>query len=276
MPARRWELTEEEWARIARVRNEPMSLAAAARLLARRPSLIAEVARDLAANAKRGMWASSALVWLLDSERVRQQVPDAARGIGFTDEKPFLSALLPLLDPSFRVLDVGGGDGRISRHVAPLVKEVVVSDVSRTMVKEAAENLSWAGAVSTHLSNGYTLQPLVNASFDLTFAQGVLSYLDVNQGLALLDEMRRVTAPDGRIVVNAFTIDRPEWAAEQLEGVRTSALRGAFTGGLFRAYTGPQLEAMVRTAGFDVASATYGGETAQQRLPYIIVGGPIV
>lgn len=274
MKARRWEVTEEEWARVVRARDQPMSSRAAAGLLARRPSLIREVARDLVENAKRGMWGSSALVWALDSERVRQEVPDAARGIGFTDEAPFLSVLLPLVDSSARVLDVGGGDGRLSRHVAPLAREVVVSDVAPTMVKEAAENLAGTGNVSTHLSNGYTLQPLANASFDLVFAQGVLPYLDINQGLALLDEMRRVTKPDGRIVVNTFTIDRPEWAAAQLEGVRMSAARRRFTAGLFRAYTETQLEAMVRTVGFEVESTTYGDDPAKRRLPFIVIGGP--
>jgi ubiquinone/menaquinone biosynthesis C-methylase UbiE len=271
---RRWELTDEEWDRVNHIRAQPISSRAALKLLVRRPSLIREVTRDLIVNAKQGMWSSSALVWTLDSERVRQAVPDAARGVGFTDEKPFLSVLLPLVEDRARVLDVGGGDGRLSRHVAPVVEEIVVSDVAPTMLHEAAENLAAYPRASTHLSNGLTLEPLADKSFDLAFAQGVLPYLDVNQGLALLDEMRRVVKPDGRIVVNAFTIDRPEWAAAQLESVRRSAHRGRFSGGLFRAYCEAQLEAMVRTAGFEIETTTYAGETDKRRLPYIIVGGP--
>jgi 2-polyprenyl-3-methyl-5-hydroxy-6-metoxy-1,4-benzoquinol methylase len=50
--------------------------------------------------------------------------------------------LLPLVSADARVLDVGGGDGRLSRHVAPVAREVVVSDVSATMVREAGENLA--------------------------------------------------------------------------------------------------------------------------------------
>ena len=87
------------------------------------------------------------------------------------------------------LLDVGAGDGRLSRHVAPLAREVVVSDVSPTMVREAGENLESHSNVTTHLARGVTLDPLPAASFDVVFAQGVLSYLEVNQGLALLDEM---------------------------------------------------------------------------------------
>ena len=269
---RRWEITPEEQQRVADARRAPMSARAALTLLARSPRLIPEVARDVVTHALRGVWSSSALVWTLDSERVRKEVPDAARGIGFTDEEPFLSFLLPRLDATQRVLDVGGGDGRISRHVAPRVAELVVSDVSPTMVSEAAENLAAFGNAQTHLARGFTLEPLVDASFDLVFAQGVLPYLDVNEGLALLDEMARVTKPKGTVVVNAFTFDRPEWAEAQVEAVRTSARRGRFTAGLFRAYVESQVESMVRAAGYDVVESGYGGDSADRRLPYVVVG----
>lgn len=269
---RRWEVSPEEESRIAAARRAPMSARTALMLLARSPGLVPEVVRDVARHALRGIWSSSALVWTLDSERVRREVPDAARGIGFSDEGPFLSYLLPRLGGTQRVLDVGGGDGRLSRHVAPLVAEVVVSDVSPTMIAEAAENLASFGNVQTHLARGFTLSPLDTATFDLVFAQGVLPYLEVNEGLALLDEMARVTKPGGTIVVNAFTFDRADWAAAQIEAVRMSARRGRFTAGLFRAYVESQVEAMVRAVGYDVVETGYGEEPTGRRLPYVVVG----
>jgi SAM-dependent methyltransferase len=211
-------------------------------------------------------------LWVLDSERVRREVPDAARGIGFTDEGPFLDVLLPLVSPDARVLDVGGGDGRLSRHVAPLAREVVVSDVSPTMVREAAENLASYPNVRTHLAQGFTLDPLPDASFDVVFAQGVLSYLEVNEGLALVDEMARVAKPGGWAVVNAFTMDRPGWAVAQRDAVRASVRRGRFTAGVFRSYCEAQLEALVSVAGFDVEATTYGRDPAEGRTPFIVVG----
>jgi ubiquinone/menaquinone biosynthesis C-methylase UbiE len=212
---------------------------------------------------------------LLDTERIRRTVADAPRGIAYADERPFLKFLLPLLEADHDVLDVGGGDGRISRHVAPRVRGVVISDVSPTMIKEARENLAQFENVTTHRARGYTLAPLEDGSFDLAFAQGVLPWLDVNVGLALLDEMHRVVRPGGTVVVNAFTIDRAVWADEQLHAVRTSARRGFFGAGVMRTYSEAQLEAMLRAVGFDVRESGYGidGDFAEdgRRPPYIVV-----
>lgn len=272
MLTRRWELLPEEWERVRAVRRGTMTPIAAARLLLRAPRLIPEVVRDLLTHARQGLWQSSSLYCTLDSERIRALVPDAARGIGFTDPKPFMSVLRPRLDASLRVLDCGGGDGRIARLVAPFVRELVCSDVSPVMVREAAENLAEFPHASTLLTQGFTLEPLPDGSFDLAYAQGVLPYLEVNQGLALLDELHRVVRPGGTLVVNAFTIDRPEWARQQLEAVRVSASRGRFTAGLFRSYAEAQVRAMVTLAGFDVVDGSYGEEPGPRRLPYIVVG----
>ena len=136
---RRWELTREEWEQVEAARRVSISARAAARLLLRSPRLIPEVVRDLVAHAKQGLWQSSALVWTLDGERIRTIVPDAARGIAFTDLEPFLGILRPRLDPGARVLDCGGGDGRISRVVAPHVRELVCSDVSRAFTMDRPE-----------------------------------------------------------------------------------------------------------------------------------------
>ena len=269
---RRWELTLEEWERVEAARRVSISARAAARLLLRSPRLIPEVVRDLVAHAKQGLWQSSALVWTLDGERIRTIVPDAARGIVFTDLEPFLGLLRPRLDAGARVLDCGGGDGRISRVVAPLVRELVCSDVSPAMVAEAAENLADFPNVSTVLTRGVSLAPLDDDSFDLAFAQGVLSYLEVNHGLALLDELARVVKPGGTLVVNAFTMDRPEWRADQLERVRLAAGRNRFTAGLFRSYSEAQVRAMVEAVGFEVVEAGYGEVDPRLRMPYVVVG----
>lgn len=267
---RRWQVAVEEQARIDAERRKPMTGRAALTLLSRNPRLVPEVLRDVVQHAANGVFQSSALVWLLDSERVRQQIPDAARGIGFTNERSFLEVLSPRISREAVVLDVGGGDGRLSRHVAPIAAEVVVSDVSATMIREAAENLASLTNVRTHHARGFTLHPLENEEFDVVFAQGVLSYLEVNQGLALLDEMARVARDGAALVINAFTMDQPHWREEQLAAVRLSARRGRFTGGLFRSYCERQVELMVEAAGFEILNTTYGGNTETERLPYIV------
>lgn len=224
---------------------------------------------------KQSVRGSGSLLWLLDTERIRRTVADAPRGIAYADERPFLKFLLPLLDAQHNVLEVGGGDGRISRHVAPRARRVVVSDPSPTMVREARENLAQFENVTTHRARGYTLAPLGDASFDLVFAQGVLPWLDVNVSLALLDEMHRVVRPGGTVVVNAYTIDREAWADEQVQAVRSSARRGFFGAGVMRSYSEGQLEVMLRAVGFDLRDSGYGidGDYAEdgRRPPYIVV-----
>lgn len=272
---RRWDLTEDEWERIRAVRSKGLSLREAVGLLLGAPRLWPEVASSIAANVKQSLRGSGSLLWLLDTERIRRTVADAPRGIAYADERPFLAFLLPLLDAEQDVLEVGGGDGRISRHVAPRTRRVVVSDVSPTMVKEARENLAKFKNVTTHLARAYTLAPLEDASFHVVFAQGVLPWLDVNVGLALLDEMHRVVRPGGTIVVNAYTIDRKPWADEQVQAARMSARRGFFGAGVMRVYSEGQLEAMLQAVGFDVRDSGYGIEAdygeGGRRPPYVVV-----
>jgi len=270
--ARRWELTEEEWARVRAVREQHMRPAGVLQLLARSPRLIPEIASTVARSALEGVWSSNALVWVLDSERVRQEVPDAARGIGFTDEQPFLGMLEEHLRPHVRALEVGAGDGRVGRHVADRVGHLTCADVSPTMVREARENLGALANVAVVQTRGASLDTFPDASFDLAFAQGVLAYLDVNVATALVDEMHRVLRPGGICVVNAHTIDQPAAGREQLLELRRARARNRFTAGLPRAYCERQLEAMLRLVGFEVVRAGYGDEPESSQLPYIVVG----
>lgn len=221
---------------------------------------------------RNGIRADSSLAWVLDSERVSTVAPGVARGVGFAEEAPFLQEVLPRIASDSRVLELGCGDGRIARHVGPLAREVLCTDVSRTMVREARQNLSALSNVSVARVPRTTLRGLEDASFDVVLAQGVLSYLDVNHAVALLDEAHRVLAFGGVLIANLLTIDRPAWRLEQLRRVREGARRGHFGGGTAKTICERQAEAMVEAVGFDLISTGYGAEPADRRLPYIVVG----
>ena len=267
---RRWEITAAEQTRIA-VRRGHFDLLEVAKTLIRAPRIWPEVAGMVMEGATRGVFGHSGLLWLVDSERVRQEVPDAARGIGFTDEQAFLSPLLPRLDPSIRALEVGCGDGRIARHVGPRVRELVCSDVSTTMLWEARENLAHYGNVHFVRTRGFTLDAFASAEFDLVYAQGVFSYLDSNQALSLLDEVRRVLKEGGTAVLNFYTpLERPGWAADHLTYVRASARRGRFGAGQ-RVYAVCQLEQMFAAVGLRVVNRDYYGDT-RHKAPCVVIG----
>ena len=257
---RRWELTDAERAKVAEVRSRPIGLRDVLRLAVRSPRLTRELVRAALAGAKQSVATDQGVVWAIDAERVRQAVPEAASGACWVDERPFMRVLEPLLTPQLRVLDLGCGAGRLARHVAPEVAELICADLSPLLLAEARQALAEAGNVRFVQSEGVTLAGIADESVDLVFAQGVFSYLDPNPMLAILDEIRRVLHADGRLVFNAYTVDRPGWAARTLSQVRDSAARGRFGGTHFRAYTEAQLRAACATAGLEVERSVYEGE----------------
>ncbi|MBF8779345.1 class I SAM-dependent methyltransferase [Pseudomonas fulva] len=97
---------------------------------------------------------------------------------------------------SARVLDLGCGAGHVSFQVAPLVREVVAYDLSRSMLEVVA-----AAAVQRGLGNIVTecgaaeRLPFDDASFDFVFSRYSAHHWS-DLGLALR-EVRRVLKPGG-------------------------------------------------------------------------------
>jgi SAM-dependent methyltransferase len=256
---RRFDLSEQELEQIAAARAGRLGMRGALRLLARDPRLLGEVARVAGEALRSGLFASNSLSSLLGAERARLVVADAATGVGWYDERPFLAALSPFCSPSARALELGCGAGRISRHVAPLVGELVCTDVSGAMVDEARANLRPYANATVRRTDGYALGEFSAGSFDLCFGQGVLGYLAPNQLLGLLGEIARVLAPGGVSVFNFFTIDDPRDGAAHLATVLEQARKRRPHGGIDQAYTRAQLQAMHELAGLAVARPDRGG-----------------
>jgi len=216
------------------------------------------------------------LAWVLDSRRIRRLIPDAPSGIGWHGEEAFLGALLPHVHGRARVLEIGCGAGRIARQVAPRAGEVTCSDVSRIMLDEARENLAGERNVIFHRADGFHLAGFPDASFDLVYAHDVFVTFDLNQALALLDEAHRTLRTGGHLVVSFYTIDRPPWAATQLELVRRAARSGRFSAGHPRAYTAAQVDAMCEAVRLRVVDRRYGeGKTEGDRGHYVVVAEPV-
>ncbi len=251
---RRWDLSEEELERIALARKGTITAGAAVRALLRNPRLAGEAARIVADSVRNGLTTSNSLSSLITAERARAVVPDAATGVGWYDEQPFLDALAPWTRPAARALELGCGAGRISRHVAPLVAELICTDMSAAMIAEARENLRMFANAKAQTTDGWTLSEFDEKSFDIVLGQGVLGYLGLNHLLALLAEIRRVLRPGGVTVFNFMTIDDPLDAAQHLEAVLKMARRRRPHGGVDQAYTRAQLDAMHTLAGLDVVA----------------------
>lgn len=107
-----------------------------------------------------------------------------------------LAPLLDLLDlpPDGRLLDVGGGTGRVSGELAAHVAQLVLADPSPGMLNKAAakNGLQPANAVAEHL-------PFPAGSFDRILMVDALHHVADQRSTAV--ELMRVLAPGGRIVI---------------------------------------------------------------------------
>jgi ubiquinone/menaquinone biosynthesis C-methylase UbiE len=114
------------------------------------------------------------------------------RVIGRSDLDRFRT-LLRLPTPG-RLLDAGGGTGRVSSALRPLVRSVVVTDLSLGMLSEARAK----GTVAPVRGHAERL-PFPDGSFDRVLVVDALHHFcDQRESIA---DLLRVLAPGGRLVI---------------------------------------------------------------------------
>ena len=119
---------------------------------------------------------------------------------------------MKLLKENMTVLDLGAGDGYLSRAVAGAVKKVVAVDISGEMLRALAKK---AGDVG--ISNIETLEgdgcdmPVLNSSIDLLCANMYLHHIEEPE--LAIKEMKRVLKPGGKV----FLADLKEHSNSELK-----------------------------------------------------------
>ncbi|MBT3338854.1 MAG: class I SAM-dependent methyltransferase [Anaerolineae bacterium] len=103
--------------------------------------------------------------------------------------------------PSCRLLDAGGGTGRVSGSLQEHVGSVVLSDISMGMLKQAAEkdNLRPTCALTEAM-------PFADDYFDCVLMVDALHH--VNDQVQTARELWRIIKPGGRIVIQEPDIRR--------------------------------------------------------------------
>jgi demethylmenaquinone methyltransferase/2-methoxy-6-polyprenyl-1,4-benzoquinol methylase len=136
-----------------------------------------------------------------------------------------------------RMLDAGGGTGRVSSRLRSMIDEVVVCDLSLPMLKQAKKK----GRLSTVQSHIEKL-PFPDESFERIVVVDALHHFS-NQRQSL-QELLRVLKPGGRLVIEELNIDNfiVKWVAlaEKLFFMQS------------RFYSSDEIVGMIKDQGFNV------------------------
>ena len=138
-------------------------------------------------------------------------------------DEQIVGALLELLPPAGRVLDVGCGYRRIAIPLAGLGYEVTGFDVSRNLLRAARRDARARGLAVRFDEGSMTILPYEAGSFDAVVCLWTAFHelLEEAEQVAALGEMFRVLRPGGRGV-----IDGPAYAPATDAEIASGARRG--------------------------------------------------
>jgi 2-polyprenyl-3-methyl-5-hydroxy-6-metoxy-1,4-benzoquinol methylase len=124
----------------------------------------------------------------------------AAVGLRDRLERAHLDRVLAL-EPGHRVLDLGGGAGRIALWVAPRVAEVTLVDVSERSLAVAEARAQHAGLGNVRTVRGSLLDVEPVGLYDRVLVIAVACYLDDDELERFAARASRMLAPGGRLVL---------------------------------------------------------------------------
>ncbi|MCA9547861.1 MAG: glycosyltransferase, partial [Myxococcales bacterium] len=105
------------------------------------------------------------------------------------------------LRPHMRVLDFGGGAGRLGLWLAPHVAEVVVVDFSEALLEVGRATAAARGITNVRFVHGSVLEPPPKGPYDLVLMFAVAQYVDDADLAALAAACAAAVAPGGRLVL---------------------------------------------------------------------------
>ena len=163
---------------------------------------------------------------------------------------PELALLTAGRDPrGLRLLEIGCGIGRMTKHLAALFGEVHSTDVSGEMVAKARERLAGLAHVHFHETNGVDFAALPDDYFDAVFSAYVFQHVPDKQVIAAnIRDAFRVTRPGGILKLHTNGVEAAEY-----EALEKDTWAGA-------TFTERELRTLARELGAQLVSI-YGGGT---------------
>ena len=116
---------------------------------------------------------------------------------GKQSAQALLSIISPYYDPSWTVLDIGCGIGRMLKPLAHHFHALVGIDVSGEMIKKSKKWLQCVENVNTLETSGIDLNPLLSEHFDLVYSYVAFQHMPRQVFERYLAESNRVLKPDG-------------------------------------------------------------------------------
>jgi len=150
--------------------------------------------------------------WFINTLRL-QQTDEEFDQTGAFEVHRLVLVDLPMLtrgrDPkNLRVLEIGCGAGRMTKHLANIFGEVSGVDVSGEMIRQARERLTGVGNVQLYETSGVDFAGLPDGHFDLILSAYVFQHVPSAAVIrSNLEDAWRVLKPDGvfRFQTNAIT-----------------------------------------------------------------------
>ncbi len=140
--------------------------------------------------------------WFINTLRLQQSEEEFDQS-GRVEVERLVLAELPLLTwgrapQSLRVLEIGCGAGRMTKHLAQVFGDITGVDVSGEMIRQAQNRLAGQANVHLYETNGVDFRALPDASFDLILSAFVFQHVPSAEVIASnLREAWRVLAPGG-------------------------------------------------------------------------------
>lgn len=111
-----------------------------------------------------------------------------------------------------RMLEIGCGIGRMTRHLAGLFGEVHGTDVSAEMIEQARQRFAGTPNVSFHETSGLDFAALPNEYFDVIFSVYVFQHVPSPEVVrSNIRDACRVLAPGGVFKFQVCGIDHPDY-----------------------------------------------------------------
>jgi SAM-dependent methyltransferase len=101
-----------------------------------------------------------------------------------------------------RVVELGPGSGRLTRHLIDVVQHLTLLDLSDYVCRWIDEYLAGHDNYEVHRITGAEAPMVPTSSTDAVLANGVMEHLDADQIYWFFREFHRILVPGGRVIVN--------------------------------------------------------------------------